>query len=182
MPVPTSAHNSTDDAGCLAALCTRVWWSRCKSEECIVRPRAPCRQSLFERPAGGLLQVPERQKKNRQFGGFRLPRIPAAQPLTPPPRWTPVKGGPEKGVQNHWFWRVFAYFCRAAKVGPGSGGGQPTGFREEITPLPRKAGKKLLTNNNLSAIVYIKLLFCNNQKEATPWINEPSPEERRQRS
>mgnify|MGYP007128698729 CR=1 FL=1 len=41
-----------------------------KSEECTVRTSAPCRQYPFERPAGGLLQAPERQKENRQFGGF----------------------------------------------------------------------------------------------------------------
>ena len=56
--------------GCLAALGTKVWQGGCEFEECSVRPCAPCRQYPFERPAGGLLHVPERQKKNRQFGGF----------------------------------------------------------------------------------------------------------------
>ncbi len=56
--------------GCLAALGTGVWCRGCKLAECTVRTCAPCRQYPFERPAGGLLHVPERQKKNRQFGGF----------------------------------------------------------------------------------------------------------------
>ncbi len=56
--------------GCLAALGTGVWQRGCESKECTVRPCAPCRQYPFERPAGGLLQVPERQKKDHQFGGF----------------------------------------------------------------------------------------------------------------
>ena len=42
----------------------------CKFADWFVRTGAPCRQYPFKRPAGGLLQVPERQKKDRQFGGF----------------------------------------------------------------------------------------------------------------
>ena len=41
-----------------------------KSEKCTVRPSAPCRQYPFERAAAGVLQVPERQKKDCKFGGF----------------------------------------------------------------------------------------------------------------
>jgi len=87
MPVGTSAHGSTEGRhcrlrrqrpsrqpaglpGCLAALGTRVWRKGCESEECTVRTCAPCRQYPFERAAAGVLQVPERQKKVRQFGGF----------------------------------------------------------------------------------------------------------------
>ena len=42
----------------------------CKFAGWFVRTCAPCRQYPFERPAGGVLQVPERLKKDRQFGGF----------------------------------------------------------------------------------------------------------------
>ena len=56
--------------GCLAALGTKVWQGGCEFEECTVRTCAPCRQYPFERAAAGLLQVPDRQKKDRQFGGF----------------------------------------------------------------------------------------------------------------
>ena len=65
----------------------------------------------------------------------------AALPFTPPPRWTPVKGGPEKGVQNHWFWRVFGYFCRGAKVTAGSGGAEPPGGVKKQLPRRAKRGK-----------------------------------------
>ena len=82
-------------------------------------PLAP--QYPFERPAGGLLQVPERLKENWKFRGFASPGIPPHSPLLPRRGGRP-KGGPEKGVQNHWFWRVFGYFCRVAKVTAGSGG------------------------------------------------------------
>ena len=56
--------------GCLAALGTGVWRLGCKFAKCIVRPSAPCRQYPFERVSAGVLQVPERQKENRQFGSF----------------------------------------------------------------------------------------------------------------
>ena len=42
----------------------------CRLAGWFVRTGALCRQSLFERPAGELLQAPERQKKNCKFGGF----------------------------------------------------------------------------------------------------------------
>ena len=42
-------------------------------------PLAP--QSLFERAAAGVLQVPERQKKNCQFGGFAYLKTPPHSPL-----------------------------------------------------------------------------------------------------
>ena len=37
------------------------------------------------------------------------------------------RAAPRKGFLNRRFKRAFAYFSRARKVGPGSGGGQPTG-------------------------------------------------------
>ena len=42
-------------------------------------PLAP--QYPFERAAAGVLQVPERQKKVRQFGGFAYPKTPPHSPL-----------------------------------------------------------------------------------------------------
>ena len=102
----------------------------CKFAGWFVRTCAPCRQYPFERPAGGLLQVPERLKKNLSFTWHRnsssYPNV--RKSLAEAGRRT---GGPEKGVQNHWFWRVFAYFCRAAKVGAGSGAAQAPGYRIE---------------------------------------------------
>ena len=58
-------------------------------------------------------------------------------PANPSPR-TRRTGGAEKGVQNRRFWRVFGYFCRAAKVPEESGGEEPPGQRKETTPpMPR---------------------------------------------
>ena len=42
----------------------------CKFAGWFVRTSATCRQSLFEKAAAGVLQVPERQKKYWNFGGF----------------------------------------------------------------------------------------------------------------
>ena len=52
------------------------------------------------------------------------------------------KGGPEKGVQNHWFWRVFGYFCRGAKVTAGSGAAQAPGYQYETTPPAARSAAK----------------------------------------
>ena len=58
-------------------------------------PLAP--QYPFERPAGGVLQVPERLKEYWNFGGFAYPRTPPHGPFLPRRGGRP-KGGPEKGI------------------------------------------------------------------------------------
>ena len=116
-----------------------------KFEECTVRTCAPCRQSLFERPAGGVLQVPERQKKYCQFGGFAYPKTLPHSPFLPRRGGRP-RAAPRKGFLNRRFKRVFAYFCRAAKVGQGSGGGQPTGYQRETIPRRAERGKEAPTS------------------------------------
>ena len=131
MPVPTSAHSPTDGAGCLAALGTRVWRKGCESEECTVRTCAPCRQFLFERPAGGVLQVPERLKKVWQFGGFASLKS-RRTALYSPAEVDAQRAAPRKGFLNRRFKHVFAYFWRAPKVGAGSGGAEPSGQQVEI--------------------------------------------------
>ena len=97
MPHCASAHSSTEGRHCRFAATTvpaarraarlprgtrhEGLAVRVRFAKCTVRPRAPCRQYPFERPAGGLLQVPERQKKDRQFGGFASPETPPHSPL-----------------------------------------------------------------------------------------------------
>ncbi len=68
-----------------------------------VRTSAPCRQYPFERPAGGVLQVPERLKEDCKFGGFASPQNPAAQPFPPPPRLAAEQAAPRKGFLNRRF-------------------------------------------------------------------------------
>ena len=58
------------------------------------------------------------------------------------------RAAPRKGFLNRRFKRVFANFCRAAKVGQGSGGGQPTGYQQETTCLAATAAKKKGINTN----------------------------------
>ena len=124
MPVCTSAHSPIDGTGCLAALGTKVWRGGCKSEECTVRPRALCRQYPFERPAGGVLQVPERLKEVCKFGGFAYPN-----------NHRTALYSPAKGVQNHWFWRVFGTFCRGTKGTAGRPGARsPRGINAKQLP------------------------------------------------
>ena len=143
MPVSTSAHGSTDTTGCLAALGTRVWREKCKFAECIVRPRAPCRQSLFERPAGGVLQVPERQKKDRQFGGFAYPKT-TAQPFSPRLGFA-GQAKPRKGFLNRRFKPAFACFSRVRKAGPGAD--SPRAFEQKQAEAARRAAENpLLTD------------------------------------
>ena len=57
-------------------------------------PLAP--QYPFERPAGGVLQVPDRQKKDLQFGGFAYPDN-RCTVLWPSPRICRI-GKAEKGI------------------------------------------------------------------------------------
>ena len=53
---------------------------------------------------------------------------------------------PVKGFLNRRFKRVFAYFCRAAKVGAESGAAQVPGRFEKNVPFAaRRAAKKGLT-------------------------------------
>ena len=104
----------------------------CESEECTVRPCAPCRQYPFERPAGGLLQVPERLKEDRQFGGFAYPKTPPHSPLLPRRGGRP-RAAPRKGFLNRRFKRVFGYFCRVAKVTAGRPGPRRPRAKVQIT-------------------------------------------------
>ena len=89
-----------------------------------VRTSPPCRRSLFERASAGVLQVPELRLDARRTGSSRGTAILHFHRTiaTPSPR-SRRTGGSEKGFLNRRFKRVFAYFCRGAKVGPGSGGG-----------------------------------------------------------
>ena len=93
-------------------------------------PLAP--QYPFERPAGGLLQVPERLKEDRQFGGFAYPKTPPHSPLLPRRGGRP-RAAPRKGFLNRRFKRVFGYFCRGAKVTAGRPGPRRPRAKVQIT-------------------------------------------------
>ena len=131
MPVPTSAHSPIGGAGCLAALGTKVWSKGANQMnvplDCV--PLAP--QYPFERPAGGVLQVPERLKKVWQFGGFASLKS-RRTALYSPAEVDAQRAAPRKGFLNRRFKHVFAYFWRAPKVGAGSGGAEPSGQQVEI--------------------------------------------------
>ena len=113
-----------------------VWGANLQNAPLDRVPLAP--QYPFERPAGGLLQVPERLKEDRQFGGFAYPKTPPHSPLLPRRGGRP-RAAPRKGFLNRRFKRVFAYFCRGAKVGrrPGAEARKP--IREE-SPVRRPQG------------------------------------------
>ncbi len=93
-------------------------------------PLAP--QYPFERPAGGLLQVPERLKENWEFRGFASPGIPPHSPLLPRRGGRP-RAAPRKGFLNRRFKRVFGYFCRGAKVTAGRPGPRRPRAKVQIT-------------------------------------------------
>ncbi len=88
-------------------------------------------QYPFERPAGGVLQVPERLKKVWQFGGFASLKS-RRTALYSPAEVDAQRAAPRKGFLNRRFKHVFAYFWRAPKVGAGSGGAEPSGQQVEI--------------------------------------------------
>ena len=102
-------------------------------------PFAP--QYPFERAAAGLLQVPERLKEYCQFGGFAYSSKPPHGPLLPH-RGGRLRAAPRKGFLNRRFKRVFAYFCRVAKVGAESGAAQAPGYRYETAQSRPKGGKE----------------------------------------
>ena len=128
MPVLTSAHGSNVllVASRHSARGSGVWGANQKNVSLDRVPLAP--QYPFERPAGGVLQVPERLKEYLKFGGFASPKTPPHGPLLPRRGGRP-RAAPRKGFLNRRFKPAFAYFSRARKVGQGSGGGQPTGYQ-----------------------------------------------------
>ena len=75
MPVLTSAHGSNVllVASRHSARRSGVWGANQKN---VSLDRVP-----LERPAGGVLQVPERLKKDCKFGGFASPEAPPHSPL-----------------------------------------------------------------------------------------------------
>ena len=81
MPVLTSAHGSNVllVASRHSARGSGVWGANQKNVSLDRVPLAP--QYPFERPAGGVLQVPERLKKDWKFGGFASPEALPHSPL-----------------------------------------------------------------------------------------------------
>ena len=127
--------------GCLAALGTRVWREKCKFAECIVRPRAPCRQSLFERPAGGVLQVPERQKKYCQFGGFAYPTPPPHSPFLPRRGGRP-RAAPRKESRTIGSGAFLVLLPRGKSNRRVRGRGAPGAAIRKNSPSPREARRR----------------------------------------
>ena len=81
-------------------------------------------------------------RRKLSFTGHRSSSFAERVRKSPAEAGRPVGTAPSKGVQNHWFWRLFGYFLSAQKVTPGVGRAAPQSYQIETTRLAPCGGAK----------------------------------------